>query len=52
MRVGHLDASSDLGEALDMLSQPLIKSHEGLIYMPLRSEDYTENSALTSFLGE
>lgn len=42
MRVGHLDASSDLGEALDMLSHPLIKSHEGLIYMPLRSEDNRE----------
>ena len=42
MQVGSLDASSDLGEALDMLSRSLIKSHKGLIYIPLRSEDYRE----------
>ena len=42
MQIGTLDASSDLGEALDMISKPLIKSHDGLIYMPLRSEDKRE----------
>ena len=42
MQVGSLDASSDLGEALDMLSRSLIKSHKGLMYIPLRSEDYRE----------
>lgn len=42
MQIGTLDASSDLGEALDMISKPLIKSHHGLIYMPLRSEDKRE----------
>ncbi len=42
MHVGALDASSDLGEALDMISKPLIKSHDGLVYTPLRSEDRRE----------
>ena len=42
MQIGNLDASGDLGEALDMISKPIIKSHIGLVYMPLRSADQRE----------
>ena len=42
MKIGELDASSDLGETLDMLSKTLIKNHNNIIYLPLRSIDKRE----------